>query len=184
MGVLRWITGLLDRLFVVVGAFLGSQIPQFIQQYSQQLAGHVEELNYLLEQLHQVASYSNKTLEQYINKFLNNSDPDFLHQGEFMQTMLSRWQDLSIALQSLLESSIWTRPYAFIAHFNYEIAKSAFYSFQPSISLTLEGVCYTGVGLLIGYLSYRILTQFIKMGYTKIIWIFKRLFYLKTHLPT
>jgi hypothetical protein len=65
----------------VIGAFVASQIPEFIQQYTQRLAGHVNELYRLLNQMRQVASYSNKTLDQYIQKFITSSDPDFARQG-------------------------------------------------------------------------------------------------------
>ena len=43
-------------------AFAGSQIPQFMQQYSQRLAGHVAELQQLIDQLRSVAAHSNKSL--------------------------------------------------------------------------------------------------------------------------
>src|ERR1700679_1329642 len=106
MKIFSTIGSLLDRLCVVIGAFIGSQIPQFMQQYTQRLAGHVDALQRLLNQLRQMASLSNKTLEQYIQKFKDTSDSDFVHQGEFMQGILSRWEDLHQALDRLTQGSI------------------------------------------------------------------------------
>lgn len=157
MKILRFLSGLLDRLFVVAGAFMGSQIPQFIHQYMQRLAGHVDELNYLIGNIRQLASHSNKTLEQYIDKFLSNGDPDFVQQGQFMQTVVGRWQDLSQTLAQLNDSSFWTRPYVFVSSLNPDIAKATFYSFVPGISLSIEGLYYTGLGLIFGYCVYHLI---------------------------
>lgn len=162
MRILRFINGLLDRLFLVIGAFLGSQIPQFMQQYTQRLAGHVEELHYLIDQLNRTASSSHKTLDQYIYKFLSNSDPDFKGQGLFMQTVVERWNHLTEALRSITESSVWTRPYAILAHWDHEIIKGTFHSFEPGLSLTLEGLYYGGLGMLMGFLFYQLMAKFIK----------------------
>lgn len=176
MGFLRFINGLLDRLFVVAGAFLGSQVPQYMQQYTQRLAGRVDELRFLMDQMKQMAAHSNKNLEQYIYKFLSSSDPDFVQQGAFMQTIVTRWQQLGQALQSLKESNIWDRPFVLLKHMDYETAEATFYSFQPGLSLTLEGLYYTGLGLILGVFIYQALSkgiQFIFLG-------FKHLFSQKT----
>ncbi|CUI16805.1 conserved hypothetical protein [Candidatus Protochlamydia naegleriophila] len=155
---------ILDRLFVVMGAFIGSQIPEFMQQYTQRLAGHVSELNHLLDGLRQVAANSGKTLEEYIHKFVINGDPDFVRQGEFMQGMVSRWQELSQALTHLTESSFLGRPFVFFTELNYPIAKAAFAAYQPGLNLTLEGLSYTGIGILTGYFFYQLLSKIVAIG--------------------
>ncbi len=174
MGFLRVFGSLIDRLFVVAGAFIGSQVPEFMNQYTQRLSGHVAELDHLLQNLRQAAAFSNKTLEQYIQKFLTNSDPDFSHQGEFMQTMLTRWQDLSLSLQKMTESSMWSRPYVFFNYLNYDIAKSTLASYNPGLSLTIEGLCYTGMGLVIGFLIYQSLAKCLQMGSNRVVTLFKQ----------
>lgn len=176
MGFIRLINGLADRLCVVAGAFAGSQIPQFMQQYMQRLAGHVEELQRVIDHLNQLAAHSNKTLNQYIYKFLSNSDPDFSRQGEFMQQMLIRWEQLSQALQSIVNSSMWARPYVLLTHLDYDIAHSTLHSFQPGLSLTIEGFYYTGIGLISGFLLYQGLSKLIQIIYTISISGLKRLF--------
>lgn len=165
---------LVDRLCVVVGAFLGSQIPEFMHQYTQRLAGHVDELQRLLNQMRQVAFYSNKTLEEYISKFTSSSDSDFVHQGQFMQGMVSRWEELHQALFQIMHSSMWGRPYAFWKGFQSDIAHSTLASFQPGINLSLEGLCYAGIGILIGWASYQMTAKCIKFGCTRTLAIFKR----------
>jgi hypothetical protein len=174
MKLIQLMNGLLDRLFVVAGAFIGSQIPSFMHQYTQRLAGHVEELNHLLEDLRKVASYSHKTLDQYIEKFMSSTDLDFSRQGEFMQNIVVRWEDLSQSLNHLLQSTIWNRPYVFLSHVNYDIAKETFYSFQPGLALTGEGMYYTGIGLAMGYIFYQILAKLLRVTNKRIMAVFRQ----------
>lgn len=158
---MKWIpslTHLIDRLCIIAGVFAGSQIPEFIQQYSQRLAGHVHELERLLAQLRQTASYSNKTLDQYIQKFMASSDPDFASQGHFMNGIFTRWEELNQALNHLSQSSPWSRPFIFWGDFQYDIARSAFDSFQPAINLTLEGLCYAGLGGVAAWALFRLIS--------------------------
>lgn len=173
MSIFSFVGSIIDRLCVVAGAFIGSQIPQFMQQYTQRLAGHVEALQKLIGQLNHIASLSQKTLEQYIHKFIQSGDPDFMKQGDFMQGILNRWQELHQALSHLNQSSLWTRPYYFIKDLQPDIAHSTLASFQPGLSLTLEGLCYAGAGMLIGWMIYQIASKIISFGVTRALAVFQ-----------
>ncbi|MBA3722978.1 MAG: DUF2937 family protein [Parachlamydiaceae bacterium] len=167
MPLIRLLNSLLDRLFIIVGAFVGSQVPAFVQQYSQRLSGHVQELEHIIEEIKKIAQFSGKTLDQYIQKFLNSTDPDFVLQGEFMHNVVVRWENLVKAYSNLQGSSMWSRPYVFFRELQYEIGETTFYNFKPSISLSLEGVCYAGLGIIFGYFIYNGLTNCIKWCFSK-----------------
>lgn len=154
MKTLAWI---FDRFFIVLGAFIGSQIPEFMQQYTQRLGGHVDELSHLLAALKKSVARNHKNIESYIQKFLSNSDTDITLQGEFMQSILLRWQKLSASLHSLVESSVWERPYVFVKNLDSDIFASTVGAYHPGISLTVEGLCYTVVGVLLGSAVYQVL---------------------------
>ena len=162
MSVSNFVGGLFDRLCVVAGAFVGSQIPSFITQYTQRLSGHVAELDHLVAGMKKSAALSGKTVESYIGKFTSSSDPDFARQGELMQLLVARWQELSQSLQNLMESTIWTRPFVLASYWNSEVAEGTLAAFQPSITLSIEGLCYTGAGILVGYLGCQLITWSIK----------------------
>lgn len=164
---MRLFLSMLDRLFVVVGALLGVQIPLFMQQYTQRLAGHVAELNRVLNNLRELAFQSNKTLEEYIAKFLANPDLDFSRQGEFMAGVASRWQHLSQALENMNTSSIWMRPYVFLRDLQLEIAKPVFYSFELGLNLTLEGFFYAILGAMLGFLFYKAIHRSVSVIFYK-----------------
>lgn len=144
----------LDRLFLVLGALLGSQIPSWMQQYNQRLGGHVNELQSLTEKLNGMAIALGKTPEEYLRKLLTSSDADIVKQGEFIQSIYERSEQLSYAWKRLLDSPVWEKPFILIKTIDYDVASSTLASFQPSLSLTLEGIVYTGVGILIGCLTF------------------------------
>ena len=162
---MNFIGSILDRMFVLIGAFLGSQLPQFMQQYIQRLATHIEELNHLLQKLRGIASLSNKTLDQYIDKFLMSTDPDFIHQGQFMQEMVFRWEALTDSWTQITQSSLWMKPYVFLREMNVSLVESTWNGFQPGISLTGEALCYTLIGALLGFILYQILLKMILFIY-------------------
>ena len=174
MKTFSFIGNLIDRLCVVAGAFIGSQIPQFMQQYTQRLAGHVDALQKLINQLHQMAAFSHKNLDQYIQKFKESADPDFIRQGDFMQGIVTRWQELQQALNHLTQSPFWLRPYYFLRDLQSDIAHSTFASFQPGINLTIEGLCYAGGGMILGWALYQLIATGIAFGYSRAQAIFKQ----------
>ena len=169
----RILDQILDRLVVVIGAFLGAQVPEFIQQYMHRLSGHVAELQRLLTQLQQIAALSNKSLEEYTRKFLTSGDLDFVRQGEFMQSLLLRWETLQHELQVLQESSAWTRPFVFLQNYQGEIVHSTMASFQPGINLSLEGLYYAGVGIVLGWGTYKLISRSLAYGGQRAMAIFK-----------
>jgi hypothetical protein len=151
MSLSRFVSGLLDRVFILAGAFVGSQAPSFMQQYFSRLSGHIDELHYQIQQWSQMAAASGKSLPGYIQKFAASGDNDFSRHGDHMQAMIYRLNDLSQAYQLIQESSLWSRPFIFISHVNSDILKATIYTFVPQLTLTLEGACYTFVGFALGY---------------------------------
>jgi hypothetical protein len=156
---IRWI---LDRISIVIGAWFGSQLPQFIQQYTQRLGGHVDELSYLVAKLNQIAAHSNKNLHDFTHKLLNQSDPDIISQGEFLQGIVTRKEELSSSLNHLLDSTLWNRSYYFFSNLDHDTMMATLKSYQPGFSMTLEGIIYTTIGMIFFYGLYR--------GLVKLLW--------------
>jgi len=174
MKVFSTIDNLFDRLFIVAGAFIGSQIHQFMQQYTQRLAGHVEALQKLISQLHQMANLSQKNLDQYIQKFKESPDVDFSRQGDFMQVIFNRWEDLNLTLEQLTTTSFWLHPYYFFKNFQSDIASSTLHAFSPGLNLTIEGFSYAALGMIVGWASYKLILKVLTLGYTSAQSLFKQ----------
>lgn len=151
----NWCFGFIDRLFVVAGALIFSQAPQFFSQYMHRLAGHAEELKIHIKSIQQAAAKSGVDLPAYLFKFSSHSDPDISTHGQMMQGMLERYSELNQAFGALQNSTPVTRPFVFLQHFNFEIVKATAISFQPGVLLTVEGAAYAVAGMGIGYLCFR-----------------------------
>jgi hypothetical protein len=151
---LKFINGMVDRLFAVAGGLALSQAPLFMLQYTQRLAGHVQELQLQVAMMRQAASLTGKSLEQYVGKFLASQDPDFLSQGILMQKMTVRADLMARQLHALQEATPLSRPFIFLSHINWEIARPTLKAFEPGLSFTLETGLYMVVGIALGYASY------------------------------
>ena len=154
MALLKWIAGLMDRAFAVLGAVIFAQAPLFMQQYTQQLIGREAELKLQVEGMRNAAAISGKTLESFIKKFIDSGDTDFALQGEAMQAMIARWHHLSDALSAMQHSNLWSRPFAFIYHLNGDAFSSTLSNFHAGLPITIEGAVYALVGIGAGYLVF------------------------------
>jgi hypothetical protein len=150
------ISSILDHLCGLIGAFAFSQFPVFLQQYVHRLEGHISELKLQTSIMRKAATMSDKTLEQYVQKFISSQDPDFSRQGEIMQGMVTRLQDLSQGLYELQTSTGVLKPFIFLRTYNHEIAWTTLDQFQPGLVLNLEGIAYAFGGLLLGILIYNV----------------------------
>lgn len=159
MPLLRWIAGLMDRAFAVIGAVVFAQLPLFMQQYTQQLIGRTAELKLQVEAMRNAAAVSGKTLESFINKFITSGDADFVAQGEAMQAMVVRWHDLQDALSAMQQSTLWGRPFAFIYHLNSDAFSSTLSNFRAGLPITIEGGVYALAGICVGYLVFSFLRK-------------------------
>ena len=154
---MRWLIGLIDRLFVVAGALIFLQAPLFMQQYTQQLAGHTAELQYQVQILDAAAGESGKTVPAYILKFTASADLDFARQGRMMQDLVDRWHTFNKSYEALTKASITSKPFVFVAYFNKEVAAATWSSFEYGIPFSLEGLVYAVAGILLGYLTFALL---------------------------
>lgn len=143
----------LDRIFAVVGALLFAQAPLFIQQYIQQLVGHVDELRWQVRELERLAG--DKGVEAYVQKFMNHPDPDFSGYGGLIHATFTRFTEMTATYQTLTEASIFSKPFLFVATLKPEVFRSTFAHYDLGLPLTVEGAVYGFIGMLVGMGLYR-----------------------------
>jgi len=151
---LRWLDKMLDRILVVLCALLFLQAPLFMQQYHLSLQGHVKEVEYQIEKISQVAQKSGKTLTEWIQKFTSSTDSDFARQGELMNDMLARRDELNSSMQAWQKASMIQRPFVFLRYFKTDIVKDTWQMFQFGVPFNLEGAAYGMFGVVAGYIFY------------------------------
>lgn len=148
---IKWFGKWSRRLLVLLTALVFVQAPQFISQYQDHLRGHVKELDVQIGMLKKIASLSGKNIDQYVDKFVKSSDPDFSQQGMFLERMLERYEKLSASMLSFKTSSRWMLPFSYMANFDMDISQETFNSFTIGFPLNLEGIIYALIGALVGY---------------------------------
>ncbi len=149
------VSKIIDRLFAVGGAFALCQLPLLMQQYSMMLSGHLAESRRQINMMQHAASLTNKTLQEYIAKFLGQQDLDFVHQGQIMQAMQVRYEDLNQAYAALQHATVWSKPFVFMHNLDSAVFWDTARDFAPGIALNIESLIYAVVGLAIGVLIYR-----------------------------
>lgn len=169
---IKWLGGLLDRSFAVAGAVVFAQAPLFMQQYTQQMIGRAAELNLQVDAMRKSAGLSGKTIEQLSQKFMENADPDIMRQGEMMLATVGRWHNVTDGLVAMQESSIWSRPFAFLYHMNTEAFVSTLHEFRMGLPLNMEGGVYAVLGVVAGYVVFavfRSVFRVIKNGMVRLV---------------
>lgn len=155
---MSWFLKIIDRCFAVAGALILMQAPEFMQQYQQVLAGQVAELEYQVGLVEQVAAKSGKTMQVYIEKFLESGDADFVEQGKLIEGMIKRCTKMKEALTSLQVAKWWSKPFRFVATLQPPVAKTAYTHFQPGLALSWEGGLFALIGVILGYGTFHLLT--------------------------
>lgn len=156
----QFFTGLLDKVFALVFAFLFCEIPQFMREYVLCLQGHVAESMRLIQSLEQSAALTQKDLSQYVQKFLSQTDPDFVSLGTLMQKLIDRNQELVHAMNSMASANLFSKPFVFLSTLQKDVFQETFQAFIPGISFNIETLVYAFLGLCFGTLFYRICRWF------------------------
>jgi len=150
----KFLDGIADRIFTVLGAVALSQFPQFYGQYMQRLGGHLSEAKRSLDLYIQAAARLDLTLEEYIREHLDSESEIFVSTGEVIRDLVQRVESLEQSYISLQDANIYNRWLVFFQEVNWEIAAGTWHNFTPGIPTTVEGLTYALAGLLLGWGIY------------------------------
>lgn len=151
--------GFADRLVCVLGAIFAAQAPEFFQQYLQRLGGHLAEINRQLAAFEAAAHAAGKPWVQFVADTAANPDPGLAKLGATMADTAARAEALAEAHAALLDASVWTRPWAFIAHLDFGIARATAAVFKPAVPTTLEGAFYAAIGVGVAFGLWHLLVR-------------------------
>ncbi len=149
------IRSILKNIFILFVVFVFSQIPSFMKGYANIVKGALLEVDNLIEGYTKQASRSNKSLSEYIDKYLQSSDVDFRNTGELMLDTIERRQKYQKVLHILEKSSKIYKLFLIIPHLDWNMIKKN--DLEPKITFDQESILYVIAGLLIGmFLAYLI----------------------------
>ena len=141
------------RAITLAGGMAGaaglSQFPEFSQQYTQRLAGAVDELTRFVDEFDADAAAQGFTRAEALDD-LNQGSQMGAARADTMGRTLARYNRLSADLEALRAAGPFTRAYNAGSFTDPEIAQAAWSDFKPAMPLTFEGAVFAGVGLLAG----------------------------------
>ena len=147
---------LLDRVLCAVGAVAFSQFPEFMQQYLQRLEGHLDEARLSLGRFKDAAAQSGMTLDQLISGASQNPDKSIGRLGDVVRDTIARADELAAADAALRAANLWTRPFVFLRHADWGIARATLSIFRPAVPTTAEGLIYACTGMIVVLAVYHL----------------------------
>ncbi|MEM9683795.1 MAG: DUF2937 family protein [Pseudomonadota bacterium] len=141
-------------LFGCAGALLFSQFPEFFQQYTQRLGGHLDEVTAQVSALERRADESGKALTVYLRGLQLHRDADVRREGYALRDMVERKDMLAQSYDALTGAQNWWRAGQFAKHMDWEIAGSALSVYRPAMPVTPEAAIYAGAGFGGGAIVY------------------------------
>lgn len=146
---LALINNIIDRCFFTVTFILGVQLPEFIQQYQQRLAGHLTEAKMQLAQFEVIAQqHFDGSLVTMISRYKDNSEASIINTGELIERLSARVEYLNSHLAQVMGSDYLQSVYLFILHVDKQIAAGTMEHFAMAIPLELSAIA-TGATLAI-----------------------------------
>lgn len=146
---------MIARMLTLAGGLAGaaglSQFPEFSQQYTQRLAGAVDELSRVVEDFDRSAAAEGLDRQAALDAMAGSG---FVERRRVdMTRTIERKSRLEADLAALRGAGPFTRAYE-AAHFDdMEIARRAAQDFKPAMPLTFEGISFAAVGLFVGWLA-------------------------------
>lgn len=146
---------LVDRVLCVLGAATLSQAPEFFQQYLQRLGGHLDEARMRVAQYEAAARESGITLHELIETTKAQASRPVAKLGQVVADAEVRLETLTAAENALRSATLWERPFVFMANLDLDIARGTWSVFKPAVPMTLEGLVYAGVGMVLALVIYQ-----------------------------
>ena len=142
------------RLAVAIGllcALIGSQLPEFAQQYRQRLGGAIDELRRAIAQFDADAAAQSLTRAQGVERLEENEDRLARDRGFAMQQTIDRADRLERQREAFQRSGSLNRLVLLAENFDPATAGQAMKDFEPAVPVTVEAFVIGGLFLLFGY---------------------------------
>lgn len=126
----------IDRVLFAVNFIIAVQLPAFIQQYSQRIAGHLDEAKLQLGNYQFIADqHYQGDLGKLVGQYQANSDPSIEAIGTLVNQLVLRTTELSQKVAHLQQSDYLDRMYYFFIDMDMSILQALIPSFQLSIPM-------------------------------------------------
>ncbi len=135
----------------VLAGLIGSQGPEFAQQYRQRLGGALEELNRIVAEFDAEARGENLTRAEALGRLERNDDPLARERGEDMRKAIDRDRRLSEQIEAMNSAGPLMRLYLVATNFDPRIARSTLDNYEPAEPLSFGALAAGGLAALWGW---------------------------------
>jgi Protein of unknown function (DUF2937) len=135
----------------LIAGLIGSQGPEFVQQYRQRLGGALAELNRIIAEFDAEARAQDLTPAEALSRLEGNADPLARERGDDMAETIDRAGRLSEQLRAIDSGGPLTRLYVVARDFDPEIAQSALDNYQPAAPLSPGALAAAGFAAFWGW---------------------------------
>ena len=135
----------------LIAGLIGSQGPEFAQQYRQRIGGALDELKRIVAAFDAEAARENLTPAEGVRRLETNPDALARKRGEDIAETVARANRLEEQLNAMTSAGPLTRIYALARDFDPEIARRTLDDYEPAAPLTLEALSAAGLAAVWGW---------------------------------
>jgi Protein of unknown function (DUF2937) len=135
----------------LIAGLVGSQGPEFAQQYRQRIGGALDELKRLVADFDDEAAREGLAPPQAVARLERNSDPLASERGRDMAQAIARADRLQEQLDAMQSSGPMKRLFVMAKDFDPEIAQRTLDGYEPAAPLSLEALTAAGLAAIWGW---------------------------------
>ena len=124
----------------LIAGVIGSQGPEFAEQYRQRMGGALDELKRIVAQFEAAAARQGLTTPQAVGRLEQNAEPLAREQGQNMVETIARADRLEEEFEAMWSAGPLKRIYVMAKDFDPEIARHTLDNYEPAAPLSLEAV--------------------------------------------
>ncbi len=135
----------------LIAGLIGSQGPEFAEQYRQRVGGALDELKRMVAEFDAETARQHLTPSQGLSQLEANSDPLARERGEDMAQTIERARRLDEQLEAMAAAGPLKRLYVLAKDFDPQIARRTLDNYEPAAPLSLEALTAGGLAAAWGW---------------------------------
>lgn len=140
----------------VLAALAGSQLSEFMQQYTQNMAGRLAEAQHAVAGIIHRADSADMPVYEYLDEFASAGNPVFRQQGVALRATIDRASGLQEAYRAITSAGLLEKPLVFASHVDAEIAADVLRHFKPAVPVDTASLVYAGTTGFLGIMLYEL----------------------------
>lgn len=140
----------------ILGAIVGAQLPEVMQQYQQRLGGAADELAVIVERFDQDATANNASRGDALAQLHASGDDLVRRRGIDMELNIERLARLRQQREDMSGDFLGRAVY-FLGHADQALLGEALKDYQPAVPTTIEGLFSALTGFVAGWWIVRLI---------------------------